>query len=40
MTVILSRPDDRAILTYPGAIRDLTADHVDPDPCVARGICT
>jgi sugar/nucleoside kinase (ribokinase family) len=31
VTVILSRPDDRAILTYPGAIRDLTADDVDPD---------
>jgi sugar/nucleoside kinase (ribokinase family) len=31
VTVILSRPDDRAILTYPGAIRGLTADDVDTD---------
>jgi sugar/nucleoside kinase (ribokinase family) len=29
LTVILARPDDRAILTYPGAIAALTADRVD-----------
>jgi len=28
LSVILSRPDDRAILTYPGAIPALTAAHV------------
>ena len=31
VTVVLSRPDDRAILTYPGTIRDLSAEDVDPD---------
>jgi sugar/nucleoside kinase (ribokinase family) len=30
LTVILSRNDDRAILTDPGAIASLTADAVDP----------
>jgi sugar/nucleoside kinase (ribokinase family) len=29
LTVILSRPGDRAILTFPGTISALTADHVD-----------
>jgi sugar/nucleoside kinase (ribokinase family) len=30
LTVILSRPGDRAILTFPGTIAALDADHVDP----------
>ena len=29
LTVVLSRPDDRAILTFPGAIGAMTADRVD-----------
>jgi sugar/nucleoside kinase (ribokinase family) len=31
LTVILSRPGDRAILTFPGTISALRADHVDGD---------
>jgi sugar/nucleoside kinase (ribokinase family) len=30
ITVILSRPGDRAILTFPGTIAELDAAHVDP----------
>jgi sugar/nucleoside kinase (ribokinase family) len=30
LTVILSRPDDRAILTHPGTVAELRADLVDP----------
>jgi sugar/nucleoside kinase (ribokinase family) len=29
LTVVLARPDDRAILTFPGAIARMTAAHVD-----------
>jgi sugar/nucleoside kinase (ribokinase family) len=29
LTVVLARPDDRAILTFPGAIGAMTADRVD-----------
>lgn len=29
LTVVLARPDDRAILTFPGAIAAMTAAHVD-----------
>jgi sugar/nucleoside kinase (ribokinase family) len=29
LTVVLARPDDRAILTFPGAICAMTADRVD-----------
>jgi sugar/nucleoside kinase (ribokinase family) len=29
LTVVLTRPDDRAILTFPGAIAAMTADQVD-----------
>jgi sugar/nucleoside kinase (ribokinase family) len=31
VTVVLSRPEDRAMLTAPGTIGDLTAERVDPD---------
>ena len=31
VTVVLSRPDDRAILTAPGTVADLSATHVDLD---------
>lgn len=34
LTVVLARPDDRAILTFPGAIALMTAAHVD------RGLVT
>ena len=30
VTVVLAGPDDRAILTHPGTIGDLTAERVDP----------
>lgn len=30
LTVVLNRPGDRAILTFPGAIAAMTADRVDP----------
>jgi sugar/nucleoside kinase (ribokinase family) len=30
VTVILARPDDRALLTFPGAVSALTADRLDP----------
>lgn len=31
LTVVLAKPDDRAMLTYPGSIASLRADHVDRD---------
>ncbi len=31
LTVVLARPDDRAILTFPGAIAAMTAERVDAD---------
>ena len=33
LTVVLARPDDRAILTFPGAIGAMTADRVSTRRC-------
>jgi sugar/nucleoside kinase (ribokinase family) len=37
MTVVLARPDDRAILTHPGTIGDLRAELIDPELLAAAG---
>ena len=40
LTVVLTRPDDRAILTFPGAIAAMTADRVDAGWWPVRGTST